>query len=75
VSRRSAKARYTNRDAEVGVPVSCWQIGASDQRRFAFPICDEQVVTGFRRECVVLVLKPDQFGFQVAYSLLKAAHL
>jgi hypothetical protein len=50
-------------------------IGASDQRRLALSICDEQVMTGFRRERVVLILEPDQFGFQVAYSLLKAAHL
>jgi len=32
-------------------------------------------MTGFRRQSVVLVLEPDQLGFQVAYSLLKAAHL
>ncbi len=32
-------------------------------------------MTDFRSQCVVRVLKPDQFGFQVTYSLLKAAHL
>lgn len=32
-------------------------------------------MTDFRSQRVVLVLEPDKFGFQVAYSLLKAAHL
>ncbi len=32
-------------------------------------------MSGFGRERVILVLEPDQLGFQVAYSLLKAAHL
>ena len=27
------------------------------------------------RKCVVLFLEPDKLGFQVAYSLLEAAHL
>jgi DNA polymerase II small subunit/DNA polymerase delta subunit B len=49
--------------------------GASDKRRLALPIRDEQVVADFRRQSLVLVLEPDQLSFQVAYSLLKAAHL
>ncbi len=32
-------------------------------------------MTGFCRQSVVLVLEPDKLGFQVTYSLLKAAHL
>jgi hypothetical protein len=32
-------------------------------------------VTTLNRERVVLFLKPDKLGFEVAYSLLEAAHL
>jgi len=32
-------------------------------------------VTDFRSESVVFILEPDKLGFQVAYSLLEAAHL
>jgi hypothetical protein len=33
------------------------------------------LVAAFNRERVVLFLKPYKLGFEVAYSLLKAAHL
>jgi hypothetical protein len=32
-------------------------------------------VTSLNIECVILFLKPDKLGFEVAYSLLEAAHL
>jgi hypothetical protein len=32
-------------------------------------------VTSLNRECVILFLKPYKLGFEVAYSLLEAAHL
>jgi len=33
------------------------------------------LVADLKRERVVLILKPHKLGFQVAYSLLEAAHL
>jgi hypothetical protein len=32
-------------------------------------------VADLKRERVILILKPHKLGFQVAYSLLEAAHL
>jgi hypothetical protein len=47
---------------------------ASGEHGFALPSSNEQFMPDFRRQRVVLVLEPDKFGFQVTYSLLKAAH-
>jgi hypothetical protein len=50
--------------------------GPSGEGRLALPISDEQFFwSDFRSKRVVHVLEPDQLGLQVAYSLLKAAHL
>ncbi len=47
---------------------------SSDERGFA--IRNQLVlVASFNRERVILFLKPHKLGFQVAYSLLEAAHL
>lgn len=45
------------------------------ERRLALPISNEQFMTDFRSQRVVLILEPNEFGLQVTYSLLKAAHL
>jgi hypothetical protein len=47
---------------------------SSDERRLA--IRNQHVlVASLNRERVILFLKPHKLGFQVAYSLLEAAHL
>jgi hypothetical protein len=47
---------------------------SSDERGLA--LRDQHVlVSSLNRERVVLFLKPHKLGFQVAYSLLEAAHL
>jgi len=47
---------------------------SSDERRFAIRH-QHVLVACLNRERVVLFLKPHKLGFQVAYSLLEAAHL
>ena len=49
--------------------------GPSGEGRFALPISNKHFWSDFRSKRVVHVLEPDQLGLQVAYSLLKAAHL
>jgi hypothetical protein len=49
--------------------------GPSGEGRFTFPISNKHFWSDFRSKRVVHVLEPDQLGLQVAYSLLKAAHL
>jgi hypothetical protein len=47
---------------------------SSDERRLA--IRNQHVLVAcLNRERVILFLKPHKLGFQVAYSLLEAAHL
>ena len=49
--------------------------GTSGEGRLALPISNEQFGTDFRSKRVVHILEPDELSLQVAYSLLKAAHL
>jgi hypothetical protein len=50
--------------------------GTSGEGRLALPISNEQFFwSDFRSKRVVHVLEPDKLSLQVAYSLLKAAHL
>lgn len=65
-----------NRDAHPGRP---WFVivlqRTLGKRWLALPISNEQFMPDFRSQRVVLALKPDKLSLQVAYSLLKAAHL
>jgi len=47
---------------------------SSDERGLAFPY-QHVFVSSLNRKRVILFLKPYKLGFQVAYSLLEAAHL
>ena len=47
----------------------------SSEHGLALPISNKQFMPDFRSQRVVLVLEPNKLGFQVTYSLLKAAHL
>ena len=47
---------------------------SSDERVLAFPF-QHVLVSSLNRKRVILFLKPHKLGFQVAYSLLEAAHL
>jgi hypothetical protein len=49
--------------------------GPSGEGRFTFPISNKHFWSDFRSKRVVHVLEPDKLSLQVAYSLLKAAHL
>jgi hypothetical protein len=49
--------------------------GTSGEGRLALPISNKQFWSDFRSKRVVHVLEPDKLSLQVAYSLLKAAHL
>ena len=63
----------------IGTPKRPWSVvtAAVPQVRagLALPISNEQFGADFRSKRVVHVLEPDQLSLQVAYSLLKAAHL
>jgi hypothetical protein len=63
-----------NRDAVRNAPGDNYS-GTSGEGRLALPISDEQFWSDFRSKRVVHVLEPDKLSLQVAYSLLKAAHL
>ena len=63
-----------NRDAKASL-VRRNRSGPSGEGRLALPISNEQFGADFRSKRVVHVLEPDQLSLQVAYSLLKAAHL
>ena len=63
----------------IGTPKRPWSVvtAAVPQVRagLALPISNEQFGADFRSKRVIHVLEPDQLSLQVAYSLLKAAHL
>jgi len=64
----------TNRDAGAS-PVRRNCSGPSGEGRLALPFSNEQFGSAFCSQCIVHVLEPDKLSLQVAYSLLKAAHL
>ena len=47
----------------------------SSEHGLALPIRNKQFMPDFRSQRVILVLETDKFRLQIAYSLLKAAHL
>ena len=56
------------------LPFCLVRLRSSDERGLTFR--DQHVLVGsLNRKRVILFLKPNQLGFQVAYSLLEAAHL
>jgi hypothetical protein len=65
----------TNRDATGASLVRRDYSGTSGEGRLALPISNEQFRSDFRSKRIVYVLEPDKLSLQVAYSLLKAAHL
>jgi hypothetical protein len=65
----------TNRDATGASLVRRDYSGTSGEGRLALPISNEQFGSDFRSKRIVHVLEPDKLSLQVAYSLLKAAHL
>jgi hypothetical protein len=66
----------TNRDAAPGASLDRADYsGTSGEGRLALPISNKQFWSDFCSKCVVHVLEPDKLSLQVAYSLLKAAHL
>ena len=70
----------TKRGAAIGAPdpffcrFAASRLRPSDVRRLAVRH-QHVLVTSLNRECVILFLKPYKLGFEVAYSLLEAAHL
>jgi hypothetical protein len=65
----------TNRDAGTSLVRDDYS-GTSGEGRLALPISNEQFFwSDFCGKRVVHVLEPDKLSLQVAYSLLKAAHL
>jgi hypothetical protein len=65
----------TNRDATGASLVRRDYSGTSGEGRLALPISNEQFWSDFCSKRIVDVLEPDKLSLQVAYSLLKAAHL
>jgi len=56
------------------MPSCLVHLRSSDERGLAFR--DQHVLVGrLNRKRVILLLEPNKLGFQVAYSLLEAAHL
>jgi hypothetical protein len=56
------------------MPSCLVRLRSLDERGLAFR--DQHVLVGsLNRERVILLLEPNKLGFQVAYSLLEAAHL
>jgi hypothetical protein len=69
--------QHTTRDAHQGVPGSFVSAGmggrSSGEHRLPGP--NQQVTADLRGKRVLLILKPDKLGFQIAHALLEAAHL
>jgi hypothetical protein len=49
--------------------------GSLNERGLAFRDQHVVLMASFNGKCGILLLKPNKLGFQVAHSLLEAAHL
>ena len=77
-NQKTKSMRPASRDAELGSQSGMSATAdarAPARTRLALPISNEQFRSDFRSQRIVHVLEPDKLSLQVAYSLLKAAHL